>query len=877
MKTTTQQSRLGEALRCAELRLKIHPLNWITDDGRCSCGSDHKGDTRKYAKHPLLGGWQNKASSDPETVKEWWTKWPRANIGLLAGKANGIVVLDLDTYKEGYEAPKDVPETATVATGSGGQQLYYLYPEGHNVGSSTDVTGKGKGVDIRGDGGYAVAVGSEIHGGSYTWTGKIRPTAGKFHELLAPCQGWIIDLPKKKKNKKKKKKKKKATRKTAETPSTGKLSEIEKARECLKRLNSDRADNYEDWLHVGMVLHNMGVSLDDWIEWSKQSKEFEEDVCEEKWDSFDTDRDDKIGMGSLVTWAADDQNMTTADLSKEIGTGASPFSYKQTSQTNPTKVALTYREGGRTLHVESLDLANSKKRLKFVADLLEKNPDLSETEDELNQRLTDLADQLIEQPQAERSQTVDIDIDASSIVRPHLFYTAKVCGLSVPQLRLVSDAPVGHWSQCRQWDDGKRECQDLEQRLALPEEQYMWFAPTPSEPALTETCRWSQQSRDKWLGGYTPALDKLVMNLMEAIDHFLAFPPNEKDGCLIVLTLWTLMSYVYPVWPAIPYLSIGGPLGSGKSRVFDLLANLVFRPIGSSNMTAPCLFRTLDSRGGTLLLDEAERLRGHSPEVAEIMSILLAGYKKGQKAQRLEKEGDSFKLVSFDVFGPKAIACINELPPALASRCIRLTMFRAPKGSPMPMRRIDNYPHWQEIRDDLHCMALAYGHEFTRLAQQTFECEGLHGRDLEIWGPLLQLAQFIGDHGVQEVVEVVQEYAKKTTARHRDDSVPGADEAVLQATVRLLKLKVHGVTAAEVLVRVQQDEPALFSRYSAKGIAVILKRYGLQSTRGGGKSLFRPDDKQLQAIQDSYGINLGLEPVERAQSAHCALSKGYKS
>ena len=57
--------------------------------------------------------------------------------------------------------------------------------------------------------------------------------------------------------------------------------------------------------------------------------------------------------------------------------------------------------------------------------------------------------------------------------------------------------------------------------------------------------------------------------------------------------------------------------------------------------------------------------------------MLLAGYKKGGRAIRLEKVGDGFQTVSFEVFGPKCLACINGLPPALASRSIVVPMFRA--------------------------------------------------------------------------------------------------------------------------------------------------------------------------------------------------------
>src|SRR5437764_1327168 len=33
--------------------------------------------------------------------------------------------------------------------------------------------------------------------------------------------------------------------------------------------------------------------------------------------------------------------------------------------------------------------------------------------------------------------------------------------------------------------------------------------------------------------------------------------------------------------------SVGGPMASGKSRVFDVLARLVFRPLSPSNLTGP--------------------------------------------------------------------------------------------------------------------------------------------------------------------------------------------------------------------------------------------------------------------------------------------------
>jgi len=128
-----------------------------------------------------------------------------------------------------------------------------------------------------------------------------------------------------------------------------------------------------------------------------------------------------------------------------------------------------------------------------------------------------------------------------------------------------------------------------------------------------------------------------------------------------------MFTYVYPAWTALPYLSVGGPIESGKSTLFDVLARLVFRPLRSSNVTAPMLFRTLDQQGGTLLLDEAERLSDATPDVGELRSILLSGYRRESPAGRLERERDAFKPRQFDVFGPKAIAAVRGA--CQAERC----------------------------------------------------------------------------------------------------------------------------------------------------------------------------------------------------------------
>ena len=73
----------------------------------------------------------------------------------------------------------------------------------------------------------------------------------------------------------------------------------------------------------------------------------------------------------------------------------------------------------------------------------------------------------------------------------------------------------------------------------------------------------------------------------------------------------------------------------------ETLGRMVWRPIPSSSMTGPTLFRGRHATGGVLLLDEAERMRDDSPEIAELRSMLLAGYHNGGQARRLEPVGDA--------------------------------------------------------------------------------------------------------------------------------------------------------------------------------------------------------------------------------------------
>jgi len=122
-------------------------------------------------------------------VADWFRRWPDANIAVVTGVVSGVLVLDLDP-RHGADASlarweqEQCPLAGTVEarTGGGGRHLYFAHP-GEVI---RNRVGLAQGIDLRGDGGYAVAPPS-VHasGEAYRW----ERSPETF--LLAPLPEWL--------------------------------------------------------------------------------------------------------------------------------------------------------------------------------------------------------------------------------------------------------------------------------------------------------------------------------------------------------------------------------------------------------------------------------------------------------------------------------------------------------------------------------------------------------------------------------------------------------------------------------------------------------------------------------------------------------------
>lgn len=79
---------------------------------------------------------------------------------------------------------------------------------------------------------------------------------------------------------------------------------IDWALSYLNALAPSRADDYDEWLAVGMALHSVDDSLlGSWDAWSQQSSKYKPGVCDRKWKSF---KRTGVSIGSMAHMAKSD-------------------------------------------------------------------------------------------------------------------------------------------------------------------------------------------------------------------------------------------------------------------------------------------------------------------------------------------------------------------------------------------------------------------------------------------------------------------------------------------------------------------------------------------------------------------------------------------
>ena len=175
---TTFSSQLAAALEHANNGLPVFPCDPAT-------------------KKPMISKWPENATTDLQTIAEWWRKLPNAMIGIVTGPRSEILAIDSDVdHAKGLDGESalnalgELPDTPTVLTPRGGKHRYFRYNPDNPVHNSASALAPG--VDIRGAGGYVIGAGSiNAAGLIYKWERQFGSVD------LAPVPDWLYDRIKK--------------------------------------------------------------------------------------------------------------------------------------------------------------------------------------------------------------------------------------------------------------------------------------------------------------------------------------------------------------------------------------------------------------------------------------------------------------------------------------------------------------------------------------------------------------------------------------------------------------------------------------------------------------------------------------------------------
>jgi Bifunctional DNA primase/polymerase, N-terminal/Primase C terminal 2 (PriCT-2) len=296
-KAAPAKNRMLKAALQYAVKKKWHvfPLHWVRKDGTCSCGNLDCGPNA--GKHPLPKlapqGFKN-ATTDAAQIRKWWTRFPRANIGIATGASNLLVIdIDMKGDKNGLASLNELgnrlgplSDTKSAVTPSGGLHFFFQNVEG--VGSSSGKLGSG--LDVRASGGYVV--GAPSSNGKYCWKSNV-----KVAELPSK---WIEHL-------------RKLSGRTAGEPSAerDRQADPELVAKALAVIPNPPELGYSDWKKIGLATWaatgGSALGFECFDGWSSRWVKYSADDTRKAWAEITRSPPNQIGAGTLF-YLADQAN-----------------------------------------------------------------------------------------------------------------------------------------------------------------------------------------------------------------------------------------------------------------------------------------------------------------------------------------------------------------------------------------------------------------------------------------------------------------------------------------------------------------------------------------------------------------------------------------
>ncbi len=232
--------------------------------------------------------------------------------------------------------------------------------------------------------------------------------------------------------------------------------------------------------------------------------------------------------------------------------------------------------------------------------------------------------------------------------------------------------------------------------------------------------------------------------VLAILRRYVAFPCFEAA---VAATLYAAATHVADELEFASRLVIKSPVKRcGKSRLLDVLAQLVRNPLATADISAAALVRSVTRQDPpTIMLDEADAIFGKAlkgDEKAEhLRGILNAGFGRDRPYKRWDIASRSVE--DCPTFALAVIAGIGNLPDTIEDRAVIITLRRKTDKEPVQKYRT------RRDKPVVRAVGETLGNWITPLAAEVGKAEpgmpaGLNDRAEDVWEALLAVADLAG-------------------------------------------------------------------------------------------------------------------------------------
>jgi hypothetical protein len=251
---------------------------------------------------------------------------------------------------------------------------------------------------------------------------------------------------------------------------------------------------------------------------------------------------------------------------------------------------------------------------------------------------------------------------------------------------------------------------------------------------------WDEFAPNEW-----EALTGHLEDLRALLVRHIVFPSSEAAD---VAAAWIVHAHLVrcDAFESTPRLAVLSPeKGSGKTRVLEVFELVVPEPLHTVNVSPAALFRLVEAKAPTLLMDECDTTLGPHvrKENEEVRGLVNAGHRRGASAHRCVGEAAKMTVKEFPAFCAVVLAGIGDLPETITSRSVIFQMKKRRPDEPVtPFRAREVRPIGQAIRDRLAKWTAANAKAIDEMRVDM--PEGITDRPADVWEPLVVIGDAAG-------------------------------------------------------------------------------------------------------------------------------------